>query len=442
MAESWERWEGQVVNGEFPLGRYLGGSDHSVVFLTERGGQEPQSAAIKLIPVTADDPEIQLSWWELGAKLSHPHLLRLAQRGRCQLDDTELLYAVSEYAEENLAQILPQRPLTPAETLDVLHAVLGVLTYIHGKGFVHGHIKPSNIMAVGDQVKVSSDGLCGAGESSRVLGAAGTYTAPEIANGGGMTPASDIWSLGMAVVEAITQRLPAWDGTEQSEPIVPETLPAPFLEIARNCLRRQPEQRWTVPEIAARLQGVPSAPRRVQTGQPRKAAKSRYMVAAAAAGLLLLVILAPSVLKRHTDARPTPPLADSSKAEPSAEIVKGKEHPAGASASSPERATEARAQGTVAQQVMPDVSRGARNTIQGRIKVSVSVDVDSSGAVVAAKLVSRGPSEYFAKRALQAAQRWSFTPPQVEGQRLASEWIVRFEFARSGTNIHPTQTFP
>src|ERR1022692_4775562 len=104
MAEAWKQWEGQVVNGEFPLRQYLGGSDHSAVFLTGRGEHEPQQLAIKLILANAENPELQLSWGEVAAKLSHPHLLRLLQRGRCPVDGTKLFYAVMEYAEESLAQ--------------------------------------------------------------------------------------------------------------------------------------------------------------------------------------------------------------------------------------------------------------------------------------------------------------------------------------------------
>ena len=253
MPEAWKQWEGEVVNGEFQLLRYLGGSEHSAVFLTRRADREPQDVAIKLIQANAENPELQLSWWELAAKLSHPHLLRLFQLGRCQLHGTELLYAVTEYAEESLAQILPYRALTPAETRDMLQSVVDALAYIHAKGFVHGHIKPTNIMAVGDQIKISVDGLCGAGESSRVLRTPGIYAAPEIADGGGMSPASDVWSLGMTLVEALTQHPPAWPEPEQVELVLP-TLPEPFFDIASHCLRRNPHRRWTVTEIAAKLQ--------------------------------------------------------------------------------------------------------------------------------------------------------------------------------------------
>jgi serine/threonine protein kinase len=154
MTEAWKQWEGQVVKQEFHLRQYLGGSDDQAVFLTDFGEQEPQRAAIKLIAADPENAELQLSRWELAAKLSHPHLIRLFQMGRCQLANIGLLYVVMEYADEALSQILPHRPLTPAESRDMLAHVLDVLAYLHSKGFVHGHIKPANIMALDDQLKV------------------------------------------------------------------------------------------------------------------------------------------------------------------------------------------------------------------------------------------------------------------------------------------------
>ena len=135
MPEGWKQWEGRVVNEEFPLLRYLGGSERTAVFLSKRADGESQEVAIKLVVANAENPELQLSWWELAAKLSHPHLLRLFRLGRCQLDGTDLLYVVTEYAEESLAQILPYRALTPAEAQDMLRNVVDALSYIHGKGF-------------------------------------------------------------------------------------------------------------------------------------------------------------------------------------------------------------------------------------------------------------------------------------------------------------------
>ena len=451
MPEAWKKWEGQVVNEEFPLLRYLGGSERSAVFLTKRTDREPQDVAIKLILANAENPELQVSWWELAAKLSHPHLLRLFQTGHCEIEGTQLLYAVTEYAEESLSQILPYRPLTPEEARDTLRPVLDVLAYIHAKGFVHGHIKPANVMAVGDLIKVSSDGLCGVGESSRVLGTRNVYAAPEIADGAGMTPAADVWSLGVTLVEALTQSPPVWKGTEPAELVLPETLP--FFDIASHCLRRNPQQRWTVPEIAERLNQASLAPQERRIVQRKSSfAKWGYLAPAIAAGLVLLAVLGSRVLHHH-------PSGEQAASQQNAEVGQSAQNAPGqnsinkqqasswpASANAPPVAAKnsagARSQGTVVHQVMPEVSNAALRTVQGKLKVRIKVTVDSSGNVVLAKFDSRGPSKYFAERTLEAARQWKFNPPHVDGRGVPSEWILRFEFTRSGATVHPAQIFP
>ena len=98
--------------------------------------------------------------------------------------------------------------------------------------------------------------------------------------------------------------------------------------------------------------------------------------------------------------------------------------------------------GRVLQEVSPDVSPGARRTITGHIKVSARVSVDNSGNISEVTLVSSGPSKYFAKQALAAARRWKFSPAQVNGQPSASEWILRFQFGRTSTQVSPTETKP
>jgi len=274
MSESWKQWEGQVVDAKFPLHRYLGGSEHSSVFLTERGAP-PEKAAIKFVQVEEPDAELQLFRWKHAATLSHPNLLRIFESGRCRLGDFDLLYVVMEYAEENLSQFLPQRPLTPAEGRDVLAPTLDVLAYLHREALVHGHIRPSNILAIDDQLKLSSEGLSSVADHADQshLSAAETqqsppatslrhpspYDPPEIAKGI-ISPAGDIWSLGITLVEALTQQLPASAGSAAQEPVVPDTLPALFLDIARHCLHRDPQRRWTVAEISARLNPGSVAP--------------------------------------------------------------------------------------------------------------------------------------------------------------------------------------
>jgi TonB family protein len=93
----------------------------------------------------------------------------------------------------------------------------------------------------------------------------------------------------------------------------------------------------------------------------------------------------------------------------------------------------------VLEQVLPTVPQSARNTITGKIKVVVRVEVSPSGEVSEAKLISAGPSQYFANLALAAARRWKFTPEQVHGEGAPSAWNLRFQFSRSATQVYPTE---
>ena len=497
MSLDWKQWEGQVVSEKFPLVRHLGGSDYSAIFLTEFDRSERrQRAAIKLIPATGGEhDELQLSRWRAAGELSHPHLISIFDQGRGEIDGVAFLYVVMECAEENLAQVLPSRALTPDEAREMLDSVLDVLAYLHGKGFVHGHIKPVNIMADdADQLKVSSDGLRRTGEALERAGRRDEYDPPEHAPDAfaaveTTSTAGDIWSLGMAIVETMTQTLVATSSTEQREPLVPLTLPEPFLDIARHSLLRNPQERWTVSEITARLQGrIPAPQVRAVLRAPQAAgsrqsqsigtAKSRSYGIPLAVGIalaLVLIVAGPRLLRRHSEAPP-----------PSAAVL---EQPPDLSAPKPERRSEASkpevisnpsalkeqmlegrtptpalahpgalreetsdtaailppagvVRGDVQQKVLPDVLASARNSIRGTVKVAVKVDVDRSGKVEDAELESRGPSRYFAREALQAAQLWKFKPPMVGGRGVLSTWTLQFEFTRGGTIVVPTQEIP
>ena len=91
--------------------------------------------------------------------------------------------------------------------------------------------------------------------------------------------------------------------------------------------------------------------------------------------------------------------------------------------------------GKVLQQVEPVVSKSARNTISGTIRIRMKVAVDAAGSVERATFITEGPSKYFARQAMQAAQRWKFAPAQVNGQAAPSAWILHFGFRRSGIEI-------
>ena len=154
-AWTWQEWENHCVDGKFPLLKHLGGSERSAVFLTERPGAEPRKAAIKIIPADPNTAEAYLSRWSESASLFHPHLIQLFEMGSTTLGNVSCAYVLMEYADEDLSRV--GRPLAAAEATEMLDATLKGLSYVHEQGLAHGHLKTSNILAVADQLKLSSD---------------------------------------------------------------------------------------------------------------------------------------------------------------------------------------------------------------------------------------------------------------------------------------------
>ena len=259
-SKAWSQYEGQVIDKKYRLERFLGSTDHSAVFLTEVAQPKPRKAAIKFIPADFPGAEKQGDVWAAAAALNHPNLLRLYAEGYCKLEGMELLYVVMEYAEENLGQFLPVRAMTSEEMRQVLTVASDVLVYLHAKKLTHGHLKPSNVLAKADQLKFSSDTIRAAGEVLGLGRELDAYDAPETA-GSALSPASDVWSLGVTLVEALTQQAPVLPPDGRSEPPIPATLGEPFLEIARHTLRREAKWRWTSAQVAARLSSAAAAPK-------------------------------------------------------------------------------------------------------------------------------------------------------------------------------------
>jgi TonB family protein len=267
MSELWNQCEGQVIDERFRLQQYLGGTEDSAVFLAQIDAPQRKKAAMKFIPA-GPAAEHQLSLWHRVKQLAHPNLLPIFEIGRYRLLNRDRLYVVMEYAEENLSQILPERALTESEAREMLCPVLDALVFLHGNGLVHSRIKPSNILATADQLKLSSDSLFPIGESRKSSRRSDTHDAPETA-ASPFSPASDVWSVGMTLVETLTQRPLALQPGSQADPVVPDTLPQPFLDIARHALRRDPRRRWSIGEVAARLNPAAFAATAGQTISPQ-----------------------------------------------------------------------------------------------------------------------------------------------------------------------------
>jgi TonB family protein len=472
-AVSWRTWEGRVVEGKFPLRQWLGGSDHSAVFLTERRDQTGQKAAIKLIAADGTEANHQLERWREAGQLSNPHLIRIFESGRSQVNGTPLLYAVMEYAEEDLSQILPQRPLTPPEVGDMLPPLLDALSYLHKKGFVHGRIRPSNVLAVGDQLKLTSDHVTSSQETISPRRQRDLFDAPETA-AGIISPASDLWSVGATVVAALMQNpgIPgeSSNGDPGGDPGLPQAMPEPFRSIARECLHFDPQRRCSIDSITVRLHPVarsipapaPNRPEPMHLSDGSRSRMPAVIGALVAAALLIGLIVfffrgsgpprpsageqsqgesaAPVAPQTPPAPAPAQPRARAAKPPATAPAPKTATRPAPAKALPPKTpASTAGAQGVATNQVLPDISKNARNTIRGHIKVNVRVEVDSTGKVTSSKLTNAGPSRYFADKALQASQKWEFTPPQIGGQPARSAWILHFRFGRARTEVSTEQ---
>jgi len=431
--DTWKSWEGRVIEGKFPLRQWLGGSDHSDVFLTEIPGQPSQRAAIKLIRIDDGNAEALLYRMRRAAKLSHPHLIRTFDSGVSRVDGLQFLYVLIECADDDLSQILPERPLAPSEVSDLLPPVLDALSYLHKNGFVHGRVKPSNVLAAGDQLKLSSDQVAPVAQQDGSRRRRDVYDAPETA-AGIISPAGDIWSVGVTLLAALTQSVAAAEQASPTNRDLPETIPDPFRGIVRESLQLDPNRRCPLKEIQARMQpaarSVPAPPEPVPI--PAGSSTRRPVFAVAA---VIIVVLGVVLALLYSRSSKSPAQTTDATKQPASEPAPA---PAVAAPKPAEPAAKPRASGgEVVRQVIPEVPRSAQNTIRGTIKVVVRVQVDPSGKVTSATFRSRGSSQYFANQALKAAERWEFSAPEINGQPTGSIWLLQFRFKRTSIQASP-----
>ena len=101
-------------------------------------------------------------------------------------------------------------------------AVLHGLTYLNSKKIIHRDIKPSNILLCRDgQVKLYNFRVsCKAGTKGDTITLIGTsyYIAPERIQGQSYTISSDVWSLGLTLLEVAQHRFPFPAGSTEIQP--------------------------------------------------------------------------------------------------------------------------------------------------------------------------------------------------------------------------------
>jgi len=442
--DAWKAWEGRTIDGKYQLRQWIGGSDHSAVFLTDKPGKPAEIAAIKLMDFGAGDLDREVTRLRQAAKLSHPHLLALYDGGRARIDSANVVYAVIEHADEDLSQILPQRPLNPGEVSDMLPPVLDGLSYLHSNGWVHSRLRPSNVQAAGDQLKLSADQLSPAGSANPSRRVVGVFDAPELASGN-ITPAADVWSLGVTIITAPTQQANPAAAATQKGSGTSGSLPEPFGGIVRECLHIEPQRRCSLEYIGARLNPAEApAPVHVtpKPAQQRERDSNRLPIFVIPLVLIVVALAAWGLFHsrskestRNNEDKSTPAATQPAMPTPS----EPKPSPTGAAPVPAPKKTLGTG-GSVVHQVMPDFPQSAKNTIRGTIKIAVQVQVDASGKVTSAKFKSAGPSRYFADRTLKAAEQWQFSPPEANGQPTASTWMIQFRLRRNGVQASPQRT--
>ena len=424
MIATWEKHEGQAVDG-IRLLRLLGGADASAAYLAELDGRR---CALKVVPTDGVAAAVLLARWRQASELSHPHLTRLLRWGTTILEGP-VAYVAMEYAEEVLADL--DRPLTPKEAREMLTPAVAALAYLHGQGMAHARIKPSNLLSAGDVLKISGDAPRRIGEISPV--GSSPYDPPELKTSGA-TAAGDVWSLGVALVEAVTKELPQTKTTPPRWPQFP--FPDELRQVIDGCLQRDPELRWSVEDIAHWLRhGGPAH---------KPAERRRYWVPVSAGAAALVVIGAIAFEHRAVPPAPSipPPIAPNA-TEPSPPPAPA---PVEANPAPPAEAPRPRQPAAASgladivsagiQPVLPKVPDKARLTIHGRVRISVHVEADSSGAVTSATLQS-GTSKYFADLALKAARQWKFAPGAA-----GLAWNLRFVFSRDADHPVSVQANP
>jgi TonB family protein len=474
MTQVWTKWEGQIINGVFPLRRFLSDSDHSAVFLTEFKEQDLPNAAIKFVAADSPSAEELLSHWMTAVSLSHPHLLRLLDAGHCRLGGRHYIFVVMEYAGETLSELLPHRSLTPDEMREMLLPTLEALRFLHGKNLVQGQLKPSNFLVVDDQLKLASDTIRPAGHTTAGMAELSPYDPPE-APTVGLSAASDVWGLGVTMVEALTQSPPTWPNGRSEAPSLPANLPAAFADIVGRCLSRNPADRPTTSALKTQLTQPPQSPplplpqaasRGTASQIAKLPAKRRsYFVPIATLVVLAALWLGWRTMQTRSDLQrqqaivsPTaipeaatsaaPPQSPQAPASPEVTAPSPGANLAGAKPAPPASAMRpsdlaklpsAPGSSFVLHEQIPAVPPSARATIQGHIKVSVHVTIDRSGNVGAAALENPGSSKYFARLATEAARKWKFAAAPEQSSR---EGLLQFEFTRDGATAHAVTPRP
>lgn len=228
-----------------------------------------RTVAIKLLRADDEMPlesERVHSETALLASLSHPSLVALYD---ASLDLPHPRYLVMEFIDgPTLATRLLQGPLSRRETAAIGRDLADALRVVHRRGIVHRDVKPSNVLLArsdandGWTAKLTDFGIAFHPDEARrtspgiAIGTA-AYMAPEQVRADPITPAADIYSLGLVLLESLTGE-PAFPRTRDvqtalarlvSEPSIPDELGVEWVRLLRRMTHSEPDQRPTAAEV-------------------------------------------------------------------------------------------------------------------------------------------------------------------------------------------------
>ncbi|MGV8896295.1 MAG: serine/threonine-protein kinase [Rhodoglobus sp.] len=241
-----------------------------------------RDVAIKLFKAGAvADVRTQQEELRLLAGLSHHGVVAVIDAGIDNSTPTDPRpFIVMELVQgHTIRQIINKRQLSAREIGEIGFEIAEVLEYIHWKGVIHSDITPSNIMLVDygtlhsrPRARLTDFGIAidTLTRENQVKGLAGTiaYMSPEQATSKPIGPASDIYSLGLVLLECFTNEL-AFPGSPIEStaarltrgPEIPSSVDAGFAPVLAAMTEREPTNRPTAGELIEAMRTALRTPR-------------------------------------------------------------------------------------------------------------------------------------------------------------------------------------